>query len=133
MPLALSIAGGDVRALIRVTIETRNQQIIARAVRPESKDLSTTRESLGMQAIEGVEVEGSRVTKTIPTGAIGNDRPIAIIQENWYSPELQLDVMSRKSDPRTGETTFRLSGIRRSEPAADLFQVPAGYRIVSRK
>ncbi len=135
MPLALAIAGTDVRALIKVNIEMmyKNQMIIARAMRPESKDLSTTRESLGRQVIEGVEVEGSRVTKTIPINTIGNDRPIEIVQENWYSPELQLDLMSRKYDPRTGEITCRLSGIRRSEPPADLFQVPAEYKIVSGK
>jgi hypothetical protein len=86
-------------------------------------------ETLGKQNIEGVEAEGTRVTRTIETGAIGNDRPIHIVSERWYSPELQTTVMSKNSDPRMGEDTFRLRNVRRGEPGAYLFQPPAGYQI----
>lgn len=86
-------------------------------------------ESLGTQVIEGVKAEGKRITSTIPAGSIGNDQPIQIITERWYSPELQMVVMSKRSDPRVGETTFRLSNISRAEPAATLFQVPADYTL----
>ncbi len=86
-------------------------------------------ESLGTQVIEGVKAEGTRITSTIPGGTIGNDQPIQIVIERWYSPELQMVVMSRKSDPRVGETTFRLANINRAEPAATLFQVPADYTL----
>jgi hypothetical protein len=86
-------------------------------------------EPLGTQMIEGVKAEGKRITSTIPAGAFGNDQPIRIVTERWYSPELQMVVMSKRSDPRVGETTFRLSNINRAEPAATLFQVPADYTV----
>ncbi len=87
------------------------------------------KEQLGKQIIEGVEAEGTRTTVTIPAGDIGNDRPIEIVSERWYSPELQLVVMSRHSDPRNGETTYKLTNINRSEPAKSLFEVPAGFTV----
>ena len=64
-------------------------------------------ESLGKQNIEGVEAEGTRSTVTIPAGEIGNERAIEIVFERWYSPELQMVVMTRHYDPRFGETTYR--------------------------
>jgi hypothetical protein len=87
------------------------------------------KEQLGKQIIEGVEAEGTRTTVTIPAGEIGNERPIEIVSERWYSPELQLVVMTRHSDPRTGETTYKLTNINRAEPAKSLFEVPADYTI----
>ena len=83
--------------------------------------------------IEGVNAEGTRNVSTIDAGTIGNDRPIQITSESWYSDELQMVVMSKHSDPRTGDESFRLTNINRSEPAAYLFQAPAGYQINERK
>jgi hypothetical protein len=87
------------------------------------------KEDLGKQTIEGVEAEGARTTVTIPAGEIGNERPIEIVSERWYSPELQLVVMTRHSDPRQGETTYKLTNINRTEPAKSLFEVPSDYTI----
>jgi hypothetical protein len=89
------------------------------------------KEDLGKQLVEGVEAEGTRTTVTIPAGEIGNERPIEIVSERWYSPELQLVVMTRHSDPRMGETTYKLTNINRSEPAKSLFEVPSDYTIKS--
>jgi len=86
-------------------------------------------ESLGTQTISGVKAEGTRVTHTIPAGQIGNDKPLAIVFERWYSPDLQVVVMSKHSDPRFGETTFTLSNIQTKEPDAALFQVPSDYQV----
>jgi hypothetical protein len=86
-------------------------------------------ESLGKQVVEGVEAEGTRTTMTIPAGEIGNEQPIQIVWEKWYSPELQAVVMSKHSDPLVGETTYRLTNISRGEPARSLFEVPADYTI----
>lgn len=86
-------------------------------------------EQLGKQNIEGVEAEGSRTTITIPAGEIGNDRPIEIVSERWYSPELQTVVMTRHSDPRSGESTYRLTNISRTEPAKSVFEVPGDYTV----
>ena len=90
-------------------------------------------EPLGKQTIEGVNAEGVREVSTIDAGAIGNDRPIQVSTESWYSAELQMNVMTKHSDPRTGDESFRLTNIRRAEPAAYLFQAPAGYQVTERK
>jgi hypothetical protein len=97
--------------------------------RTKTSNASEVKEQLGKQTIEGVEAEGTRTTVTIPAGEIGNERPIEIVSEKWYSPELQLVVMTRHSDPRTGETTYKLTNINRSEPAKSLFEVPSDYTI----
>lgn len=86
-------------------------------------------EHLGTQTIEGVSAEGTRTTITIPAGQIGNELPIVTVSERWYSPELQVTVMSTRSDPRTGTTTYKLTNINRAEPSPALFQVPADYTV----
>lgn len=88
------------------------------------------KESLGKSVLEGVNAEGTRSTITIPAGQIGNDLPIDIVTENWYSPELQAVVMTKTSDPRFGDTVYRLTNINRSEPAHSLFEVPSDYNTV---
>jgi hypothetical protein len=87
-------------------------------------------ESLGKQLIEGIEAEGTRSISTIPAGVIGNDFAIEIVSERWYSPELQVIVLSLHKDPRFGETTYRLTNIQRSEPPRSLFEVPAAYSLM---
>jgi hypothetical protein len=93
--------------------------------------LDSKTESLGHQTIQGVDAEGTRITSTIEAGAIGNDRPIQIVTERWYSSDLQTNVKTTHSDPRNGQETLQLMGISRTEPAAYLFQVPAGYQLVA--
>lgn len=88
-----------------------------------------TREELGTQVIEGVRAEGSRTTLTIPAGKLGNERPLVVVSERWFSPELGVVVMSRHSDPRLGTTTYRLTGIERREPPANEFEVPPGFDV----
>lgn len=102
---------------------------IERAFVSKFDSRNTKKEALGKQSIEGVDAEGTRYTTTIPAGEIGNDAPINIISESWYSAELQTVVMSRNSDPRFGENTYRLTNITRSEPARSLFEVPSDYTI----
>ena len=86
-------------------------------------------ESLGQQTIEGVVCEGKRTTVTIAAGTVGNDLPINIVSEEWYSPELQVLVLTKRTDPRQGETTYRLTNINRSEPVRASFEVPADYTL----
>jgi hypothetical protein len=90
--------------------------------RPMHDDLST-------QVIEGIEVRGTRTTITIPAGAQGNDQPIQITTESWYSPELHLMMMYTSNDPRRGETEHRITNLVRDEPPAALFQVPPEYSL----
>lgn len=86
-------------------------------------------ESLGTRMIEGVEAEGTRTTTTIPAGQIGNEQPIEIVSESWYSPQLKTVVLSTHNDPRMGETVYRLTNIQLVEPLAMLFEPPADYTI----
>jgi hypothetical protein len=97
--------------------------------KPEINAGQKKAESLGTQTIESVTAEGRRLTLTIPAGEIGNTLPLEIIDETWYSPELQITVMSKHRDPRSGETTYRLTNLNRSEPDRSLFEIPAGYTL----
>jgi hypothetical protein len=97
--------------------------------KPENPNIKT--ESLGTQVIGGVTAQGTRITRTIPAGQVGNQAPIVITTERWYSPELQTDVMRKQVNPQFGETTFQLTNIVRAEPDASLFQVPPNYTIRS--
>ena len=98
--------------------------VIAREPKTE-----TAQESLGTRMIEGVQAEGHRNTETIPAGRIGNEKPIAVVNETWYSPELQIVVMSKHSDPRGGDVVYTLTNINRAEPDPAMFVVPQDYRV----
>jgi hypothetical protein len=86
-------------------------------------------ESLGQKMIDGVLADGKRVTTVLPAGSIGNQQPITVLSEQWFAPDLEILVMTKHSDPRTGETTYSLSNITRGEPAANLFDVPPDYTV----
>jgi hypothetical protein len=86
-------------------------------------------EKLEARQIEGVMAEGTRITRTIPAGAIGNEQPIVTVTEEWRSPELQVLVLTRTTDPRTGESTYKLLSVNRSEPNPSWFEVPADYTV----
>src|SRR5271165_6693881 len=95
----------------------------------EIADGTLKKDDLGVQTISGVSAQGTRVTRTIPAGQIGNNKPIVITSERWYSAELQVVVKSVHTDPRQGQTTYTLTNIQRQEPAATLFSVPADYTL----
>jgi hypothetical protein len=84
-------------------------------------------ESLGTRVMEGLTAQGTRSTLVIPAGQIGNTLPIEVVDESWYSPDLQVVLMTRHHDPRTGEIVYHLTHIVRSEPPASLFEIPPGY------
>ena len=92
-------------------------------------DEQPAKEELGQKAIEGIMAEGSRTTTTIPAGKIGNAQPIKVVSEQWFSPDLQVIIMTRHADPRSGETLYRLTNIIRGEQDRSLFEVPADYTI----
>ena len=89
-----------------------------------------TETSLGTQEIAGVQVQGTRATETISAGKIGNEKPIVITDERWYSPDLQIDVLVKHADPRMGQVVYQLTDITREEPDPSLFQVPPDYTVV---
>jgi len=92
-----------------------------------------TTTKLGSKTFDGVNADGTKTTWTIPAGEIGNRAAINVVSEMWFSPELQVTVYSRYSDPRHGESIYRLSGIKRAEPAQELFNVPEGYEKTSKE
>jgi hypothetical protein len=81
------------------------------------------------KTIEGVAVEGRKTTTIIPAGQVGNEQPITITSEEWRSPELNLLVLTKHADPRTGESSYRLQNIIRAEPDRSLFMVPPDYTV----
>jgi hypothetical protein len=81
------------------------------------------------KTIDGIAVEGRRTTTVNSDGRIGNDLPITITSEEWRSPDLQILILTRYSDPRMGETTYRVTNVVKAEPDPSLFQVPPGYTI----
>jgi hypothetical protein len=86
-------------------------------------------ENLGTSTIEGLLAEGTRTNTVIPAGQIGNDRPIEVVDERWYSPDLKMTIMTKHSDPRMGENVFKLTNVSRTEPQRSLFEVPADYAV----
>ncbi len=81
------------------------------------------------KTIDGIAVEGRKTTVTIPAGRIGNDLPITITSEEWRSPDLQILILTRYSDPRMGESTYRVTNVVKAEPDPSLFLVPPGYTV----
>ena len=127
----LTIGGGDTYSLPlggprwSFLIFSRGERVRIRSAADRKEEL------LGTHQIEGVQTIGRRITMTVPIGVFGNDRPFEIVDERWESPELKLLIYSRSSDPRTGVIEYRLTNIRRLEPPADLFMIPADYEVAS--
>jgi len=105
-----------------------NQIFFSQGMVASKSDTAKT-EDLGRRTIEGVPVEGTRTTTTIPAGQMGNERPIDVVTERWYSSDLQVLVMSKQTDPRMGETTYQLTNVSRVEPVTSLFEVPSDYKL----
>ena len=98
---------------------------------PNAANLKT--DQLGTKAINGLQTVGTRMTRTIPAGEIGNLNPIEVVTERWYSSDLQLPLLTNHNDPMMGTMTVKLVNINRGEPDASLFQVPSDYKLVSGK
>ena len=111
----------------RLQVETLNLASVLTAI---PKGGRAAKEDLPAQSMEGVLATGTRTTVTIPAGEIGNEKPILVVDEVWYSPELKVNVMTRHTDPRAAETVYKLTEITRAEPDPSLFQVPPGYTMV---
>jgi hypothetical protein len=90
---------------------------------------NATVKDLGTRDFNGVKAEGKLRSYEIPAGEIGNRNPIVVADETWHAPELQVTVYSKHSDPRSGDTIFRLENLKREEPAASLFAVPSDYTV----
>src|SRR5271166_1945136 len=95
---------------------------------PKPDNASVNREQLGTKTISGLQAEGTRVTKTIAVGAIGNDKAIQVVTERWMSSDLQLPLTTTHTDPMMGTVTTTLTNINRAAPDPSLFQIPSDYK-----
>jgi hypothetical protein len=127
------------------TLDATTKTAFQRAIPPKHADAANFRghgprndpntvvEQLVAENIQGVVANGTKSTRTIPAGTMGNQNPIVEVNTRYFSPELQMVVSSSRTDPRTGTSTFQASNISRNEPPASLFQVPAGYTVTQAK
>jgi uncharacterized protein YecT (DUF1311 family) len=90
-----------------------------------------TREDLGKKTIDGLEAIGTRETRTFSPGAFGNDKPVAVVKEIWYSPQLQYNLSVTRLDPRNGTQKLEVTELKLGEPGSEWFATPDGYRLVS--
>jgi hypothetical protein len=127
LPIPPQVAGGH--ATTAYVQSQAGGKMTVNAFSSSDMKLDVKKESLGKQVIEGVECTGTKETSTIAAGSVGNDRAIETVTERWYSPDLQLDVMTKTTDPRFGETTYSLGNIVRAEQPRSLFEVPADYKL----
>ncbi|MGB9228529.1 MAG: hypothetical protein WCC24_02240 [Terracidiphilus sp.] len=104
-----------------------------RKIGQDSSEPTPSTENLGDQMIDGIHASGTRMTTTIPSGQMGNDKPISVISERWYSADLKATVMTKHSDPWAGELKTEFTSVNTSEPDPSLFMVPSDYRIVDDK
>jgi hypothetical protein len=120
---------GDAAAATRIVVPegAGERTMTFRATQERIARGTESKEDLGQQTIEGVLASGTRTTTTIAAGAVGNEQPITIVSEQWFAPELKVLVVTRHSDPRVGETSYRLTNISRAEPDRALFQAPSDY------
>ena len=89
-----------------------------------------SREDLGKQSIDGLEVVGTLETGVIESGAIGNNSPMLVKREFWYSPQLGVNLISKRQDPRFGTQNFEVSDIVLGEPEAKIFELPSGFQVI---
>lgn len=85
--------------------------------------------TLGSRDFDGIKADGKVLSYEIPAGEIGNVNPIVVSDESWTSPELQITVYSKHSDPRSGERIYRLTNLKRDEVPASMFTVPSDYKL----
>jgi hypothetical protein len=90
-------------------------------------------ENLGKQFISGVETVGVRDSTTYNPGVFGNDRKMTVEREAWYSPHLDLNLLSVRSDPRTGKQTFTATNVVLGDPEPALFELPAGFKVADHR
>jgi hypothetical protein len=117
LPLVSSATQDQIREAAQAALEAAQAQKI-------------TRESLGTKMMEGLLVEGTRTIEIGTFAGLETDPVIKIVEEHWYSPELKMDIMTSRDDPRqTTMSIFRLTDIQRTEPDPALFQLPPDYTV----
>lgn len=128
-------AAGDKDVQIRIAqvaganVAARVAPMIAGAIGEHKWSSKAETKDLGSREFNGVKANGTLRSYEIPAGEIGNRHAIVVSTETWIAPELQAVVYQKRSDPRSGESVFRLEDLKREEPAAALFTVPSDYSV----
>lgn len=91
-----------------------------------------TRDDLGIRTIAGIGARGTRTTRVIPAGEVGNDQPFTIVQEKWASAQYDIPLLTITDDPRAGKRTDEVTEFQPGEPNPALFKIPEGYTIRER-
>jgi hypothetical protein len=86
-------------------------------------------EDLGTMQIEGFTVSGTRYIHTMAAGTMGNDKPITISSERWFSPDLKMDLVNTSENPESGKHVRKLVNIHTGDPDPLLLQVPAEFSV----
>ena len=94
---------------------------------------SAIHEDLGKQFIAGVETKGTHDSLIYNPGAFGNDRKLTVESEFWWSPQLGLNLLSVRNDPRIGKQTFTVTDLVLGDPDPSLFQLPQGFKVIDRR
>src|SRR5579862_775549 len=113
--------------------ELMGTQVFIRKSGQAEKEPDSSTENLGDQTIEGIHATGTRVTTTIAAGKMGNEQPMQVTSERWYSPELKATIMTKHNDPWAGELKTQFTNVNTSEPDPSLFSIPSDYKIVDEK
>lgn len=93
--------------------------------------VTIVRESLGHNTIEGLDCIGSRETTTIPAGLIGNEKAESIVKEFWYAPQLGVNVVTKRIDPRISSIqSFTVTQLQLAEPDPSVFAYPANFTLI---
>jgi len=87
----------------------------------------TSTEDLGTMIIEGFTVSGRRWSHTVPAGMVGTDKPGVTSNEFWYSPDLQMVLLSTSYNPELSNYRHMLVHIQTTDPDPSLFKVPADF------
>jgi len=133
-PELMSVRIFDPQTRIRITYEptlkaASREFIPKREPEPGVPNPTVHTEDLGTTTLNGLQAKGTRRTFSVSPVGTRADRVVEVDDETWYSPELHINLLVRRSDPRTGVLTIGVSGLKREEPPASMFEVPQGYKI----
>jgi hypothetical protein len=90
-------------------------------------EASSETTSLGQKSIYGVTATGTRLVRNIPSGVLGNEKPITSTLDRWVSSDLGIPVQITQKSSIGGEVTLSLAQVARTEPDPTLFAPPSDY------
>jgi hypothetical protein len=92
-----------------------------------------TRENLGVDTFEGLQVQRTRETFTFFKQKIGNTKTILRVVDYWYSPALDVNLKVVRHDLRDGDQTLWLTDISTTVADPATFKIPPGFQVHDRR